>query len=80
MSRIDTIRRLAADAGASGAIVTHLADIRWAVGFTGSNGILVVTPEAAHFVTDGRYETQAREEVKGAEVHVPGYALWRHVD
>ncbi|MEL6616152.1 MAG: Xaa-Pro peptidase family protein, partial [Bacteroidota bacterium] len=80
MSRIDTIRRLAADAGASGAIVTHLADIRWAVGFTGSNGLLVVTPEAAHFVTDGRYDTQAREEVQGAEVHVPGYALWRHVD
>lgn len=79
MSRIDTIRGLVAYAGASGAVITHLADIRWAVGFSGSHGILVVTPEAAHFVTDGRYDEQARAEVDGAEVHVPGYALWKHV-
>ena len=78
-TRIDAIRARAAASGATAAVITHLADIRWAVGFTGSNGILVVTPEAAHFVTDGRYETQAAQEVTGAEVHVPGYKLWEHV-
>ena len=59
--------------------MTFLPDIRWAVGFSGSNGVLVVTPDAAHFVTDGRYTEQAAAEVDGAEVHVPGYALFAHV-
>lgn len=79
MTRLDTIRQRAADAGADAALVTHLPDIRWAVGFTGSNGLLVVTEAAAHFVTDGRYMEQAQNEVSGAEVHVPGYALAEHV-
>ncbi|OZC02788.1 M24 family metallopeptidase [Rubricoccus marinus] len=78
-SRLDAIRARAEASGAASAVVTHLADIRWAVGFTGSNGVLVVTPEAAHFVTDGRYSVQARREVTSAEVHVPGYQLWEHI-
>jgi Xaa-Pro aminopeptidase len=77
--RAEIIREAAEAAGASGAVVTRPADLRWACGFTGSNGLLVVTPEAAHFVTDGRYDAQARAEVLGAEIHVPGYALWEHV-
>lgn len=77
--RLDAIRDLAADAGADAAAITRLADVRWAVGFTGSNGLLVVTPTEAHFVTDGRYDAQTRAEVLGADVHVPGYDLWRHV-
>lgn len=78
-SRLDAIRRRARDAGAGAALIAHPPHLRWAVGFTGSNGLLVVTPDAAHFVTDGRYETQAHAEVEGAEVHVPGYALAEHV-
>ena len=78
-SRIDTIRRLAQRHDADAALLTFLPDIRWAVGFSGSNGVLVVTPDAAHFVTDGRYTEQAAAEVDGAEVHVPGYALFAHV-
>ena len=77
--RMDTVRAAADAAGAGAAVITRPADIRWACGFTGSNGVLVVAPEAAHLVTDGRYETQAKAEVRGAEVHVPGYALWEHV-
>jgi Xaa-Pro aminopeptidase len=49
---------------------TRRPDIRWACGFTGSNAILLVAEEEAHFVTDGRYSDQARQEVDGAEVHV----------
>ena len=79
MTRLDTIRQRTADAGAHAVLITHLADIRWAVGFTGSNGLLVVTESDAHFVTDGRYRAQAEAEVDGAEVHVPGYALAEHV-
>lgn len=83
--RLDLVRRLADAAGADAALVTHAPDLRWAVGFTGSNGLLVVTGgpraggpqagEAAHFVTDGRYRAQAADEVEGADVHVPEGSL-----
>ncbi len=56
-------------------LVQAPADLRWATGFTGSNGLLLWTASARHFLTDGRYEEQAAMEVRGAEVHVPGYDL-----
>lgn len=77
--RLDSIRRRTREAGADAAVILHPPHLRWSVGFTGSNGALFVTADAAHFVTDGRYDTQARAEVEGAEVHVPGYALFEHV-
>jgi Xaa-Pro aminopeptidase len=54
-------------------------NVRWACGFTGSNALLLVTRDAAHFVTDKRYGEQAGREVEGAEVHVPGYDLFGHL-
>lgn len=73
--RIATLRRLLGEHDADAALVSFLPDIRWAVGFTGSNALLVVTQETAHFLTDGRYTTQATAEVEGAEVHVPDAGL-----
>ena len=77
--RLADIRALLDALDVDAALLTFLPDIRWAIGFTGSNGVLVVTREAAHFVTDGRYATQAATEVEGAEVHVPGYRLFEHI-
>lgn len=69
--RISAIRRLIGEHDADAALISFLPDIRWAVGFSGSNALLVVTSEAAHFVTDGRYSTQAASEVQSAEIHIP---------
>lgn len=71
IERIATIRRLIREHDADAALISFLPDIRWAVGFSGSHALLVVTSEAAHFVTDGRYSTQAASEVQGADIHVP---------
>ena len=72
-TRVDTLRQLAAAHDADGVVITHPADLRWAVGFTGSNGLLATTERGAWFVTDGRYTAQAAAEVAGAEVAVaPG--------
>lgn len=60
-------------------LLTFLPDIRWACGFTGSNGILIVSRESARFVTDGRYRIQAGREVIGAEVFVAGGDLLEYV-
>ena len=49
-------------------LVTHLPDVRWLCGFTGSNAAVGVTPRGAELFTDGRYTAQAREETQGARV------------
>jgi Xaa-Pro aminopeptidase len=78
-SRLTFIRQRLLEHGAEAVLLGAPPDVRWAVGFTGSNALLAVTADAAHFVTDGRYSGQAREEVSGAEVHAPGYDLHGHV-
>jgi Xaa-Pro aminopeptidase len=49
-------------------LVTHLANIRYLCGFTGSAGTLLLSDHGATFFTDGRYRTQAREEVSGVRI------------
>ncbi len=51
-------------------LVTHLPDVRYLCGFTGSNAALAITQKAALLVTDGRYTAQAAAQVTGAEVRV----------
>ncbi len=51
-------------------VVTHLADVRWLCGFTGSNAALAVTARKAALFTDGRYTAQAKEETRGARVAI----------
>jgi len=49
-------------------LVTHLPNIKYLCGFTGSAAALLVTERICLLFTDGRYRTQARDEVKGAKV------------
>jgi Xaa-Pro aminopeptidase len=49
-------------------LVSHLPNIRYLCGFTGSAGLLLVSEDRSVFFTDVRYDTQAHEEVKGAKV------------
>ena len=51
-------------------LVTHLPNIAYLCGFTGSNGMLLVGPDAATLFTDGRYAIQAPEEAAGTGVRV----------
>lgn len=78
-SRLDRLRVRLHEVGGDALLLTHLPDVRWACGFTGSNGLLLVHREGAEFVTDSRYATQAAAEVADATVHVPGYDLVGHL-
>jgi Xaa-Pro aminopeptidase len=49
-------------------LVTHLPNIRYLCGFTGSAAALLVAERGAILFTDGRYIAQAKEEVNGANV------------
>jgi Xaa-Pro aminopeptidase len=45
-------------------VVTALANVRYLTGFTGSAAVLVVTSDQAMLATDGRYRTQAAEQLE----------------
>jgi len=51
-----------------GLLISHLPNIRYLCGFTGSAGLLLVEEAGSVFFTDVRYDTQAHEEVKAAKV------------
>jgi len=51
-------------------LVTHLSNIRYLCGFTGSAGALLVGAKEPVFFTDGRYTEQAREQVRGASITI----------
>jgi Xaa-Pro aminopeptidase len=49
-------------------LVTHLVNVRYLTGFTGSNAaVLILRDGSAVFATDGRYVTQAETEVPDLE-------------
>jgi Xaa-Pro aminopeptidase len=58
-----------------GLLVSHLPNIRYLCGFTGSAGLLLVEQDRSVFFTDVRYDTQAHEEVKAAKVVIARKAV-----
>ena len=46
-------------------LVTHLPNVRWLCGFSGSAGSLLVSARDAVFFSDFRYRAQSRREVRG---------------
>ncbi len=51
-------------------LITHLPNIRYLCGFTGSAGALLVSASAGVFFTDGRYSQQAHDEVRAAKIKI----------
>lgn len=58
-------------------LVTGAANIRYLTGFSGSSGLLLVTPRELLFLTDFRYDTQVKEEIGDfARVRIENVSLW----
>ena len=68
INRISKARGCLERTGADLLIVSNLSNIRYISGFTGSEALLVLSPEAGWFLTDSRYTSQAGSEVSGAQV------------
>lgn len=82
MARRKRAAEAAQAAGADALLVTHLPDVRWLSGFTGSNAALVLAAGGGArsgraksgaglktvLFTDGRYTAQAKAEVAGIRV------------
>lgn len=61
--RLTRVRASLAERDLHGLLVSHIANLRYLTGFSGSSGWLLFDEDRAIFVTDRRYETQARQEL-----------------
>jgi Xaa-Pro aminopeptidase len=77
--RLRRLRGAMSEQGCEALLISHLVNVRYLSGFSGSAGVLVVRADDVVLVTDGRYATQAPAELEAAgapvEVEVaPGTA------
>jgi Xaa-Pro aminopeptidase len=66
--RLDDVRRLLVARRLDALVVSHLPQVRYLCGFSGSNGLLIVGRRTDLFATDGRYAEQVKHEVTGPRV------------
>lgn len=77
LPRQAALRRLLAERGLDGLLVTSLPNVRYLTGFTGSSGVFLVTAAASLLVTDFRYAAQAPAEAgAAATVRIEQHNLW----
>ena len=60
--RIRKLQKLAGSA-LPGMLITQPENVRYLCGFTGTEGSLLLAGDSSFFLTDGRYTTQARQQV-----------------
>ncbi len=74
-ARMKKLREQLASARLDALLISHLPNIRYLSGFTGSAGFLLAAESGSVFFTDSRYNRQAHEEVKGAKVVIARKAV-----
>ena len=78
--RQQALRGALASEGLQGLLVTHLPNIRYLTGFSGSAGLLLVWADATILVTDFRYAVQASSEAgAAATVEVDPTNVWERL-
>ena len=73
MNRSPRLARLAAELASrrlDAILLTHLPNIRYLCGFTGSAAAVVITSREAFLFTDGRYRQQAQSEVQDCQIKI----------
>ncbi|MFQ7237102.1 MAG: M24 family metallopeptidase [Enterococcus hulanensis] len=66
--RIDQLRKQLEKEKIAGLLVTDKINRRYLCGFTGSNGLLLVTEKDARLFVDGRYTQQAQQQTSNVEI------------
>ena len=66
--RLSRLRSRLEEDGLDLLLVAHLPNVHYLCGFTGSAAALMVSDRGSILFTDGRYRTQAKEEVEGARI------------
>ncbi|MEO8512923.1 MAG: Xaa-Pro peptidase family protein [Ignavibacteria bacterium] len=70
MSRIEKIKAILAELKLDAFYVTHLPNIRYLSGFSGSSAYLIISKDKNYFFTDFRYKEQSKVQVKECEIIV----------
>ncbi|MCG8480216.1 MAG: Xaa-Pro peptidase family protein [Spirochaetales bacterium] len=79
MTRWERCLSRATERGADAVLITSMENRRYLSGFTGSNGVLYISPGRRLVITDQRYGAQAQAEAPGWEVAVHGLDRERDV-
>ncbi|PKN18357.1 MAG: integrase [Deltaproteobacteria bacterium HGW-Deltaproteobacteria-6] len=66
--RLHAVQKKFPDYHVDGILFSNISNIRYLSGFTGSDGLLVLSSDDARLLVDGRYTTQAAAEVRGISV------------
>lgn len=69
-ARLSRLQGRLVEAGFDLFLITHLPNIFYLCGFSGSSGALLVSSAEASLFTDRRYAIQTRDEVRGARVRI----------
>jgi len=69
-ARRGACRELMRQEAVEGVLVTHLPDIRYICGFSGSSGMVLILAKRGYFITDFRYREQSAQEVTGLKTIV----------
>jgi len=69
-NRIDKIREYLTELNLDAFYITHIPNIRYLSGFSGSSAYIIITKDKNYFFTDFRYQSQSHEQVKGFEIAV----------
>ncbi len=64
LPRIQTVREILLRNRVDGIIFSNMSNIRYLSGFSGSDGILIISSDSACLLVDGRYTTQAAAEAQ----------------
>lgn len=66
--RIEKVREILGELSLDAFCITHLPNIRYLSGFSGSAGTIFIGKDKNYFITDFRYKNQSAEQVKGFEI------------
>jgi Xaa-Pro aminopeptidase len=66
--RADRLGELVAEQDVDVLLVTNLLNVRYLTGFTGTNAVVLLSPERRAFLTDFRYVERAEREIEGYDV------------
>jgi len=79
-ARRDSLIEVLDSEGIDALIVSHVPNIRYLTGFTGSAGAVVVLRQETVFLSDFRYRTQAEQEVgEAARIEIVTSDMWSKV-
>lgn len=79
-NRISELREEMNNLNVDAFLVTTPKNVRYLSTFTGSAGLILITPEHNYFITDFRYTDQAQEQAKGFDIIIHKGKMYNEIN